>query len=736
MCLACLMPCFPFGLVGSSALFAQNSESIPISKLTGPVILDGHVNERAWKDIEPLPMVSHWPAYGREVGDSTVIRIGYDDENLYMSCICKIDPQLISAPTYKRDDAELNTDQISISIDSFFDRENAVWFIVTPTASRTDGMVLNDANGDDPINLNWDSYWEAETQITETGWSAEVKIPFRSLRFENIDSKVTMGLSIYRYDAHNVRMETFPAISPNWGFWSFIKPSQAQPIDFNGIQNKIPVYITPYLLGGHNRISNLDENINAYEYSGDVTMEGGAELKMGLSNNVTLDLTVNTDFAQVEADDQQVNLTRFSLFFPERRQFFLERSAVFDYSFNNNDRLFYSRRIGLNDGLPIRIIGGARMIARANGWDVGLLSMQTARETETLSENFSVARIRKQVINSQSYAGGMITSRLDEKGNYNMAYGLDGNIKILNDDFLKINLAQAVSNGMNRSLTNPKTLRFSVDWEKRKFSGLSFNFSFNYSGNDYDPGIGFQLRKDYIQFGDRISYGWQPDDHSPIQRFRLSLVGDLIYRNQDFKLETYKIGSLAEITWRRGDYAEAGFIFLEEHLLSPFQLTEEIEIPAGQYGFSEVELSYHTPRGRSLRAILNIAGGGYFDGSRISASIQPQWSLSRIFQFDLFYEVNRISLSNRNQELTAHIARIRSEITLNTKVTVSTFVQYNSNLYLSVINARFRYNPRDGNNFYIVFNENINSDRDRVIPALPLSGNRSILVKYNHTFNL
>ena len=314
----------------------------------------------------------------------------------------------------------------------------------------------------------------------------------------------------------------------------------------------------------------------------------------------------------VDTDNQQVNLTRFSLFFPERRQFFLERAAIFDFSFGGSDRLFHSRRIGLHQGQPFRILGGARMITRSGGWDVGLLSMQTAREQDLLSKNHSVVRVRRQLFNPQSYAGGIVTSRIDESGNYNIAYGIDGIFKLWGDDFLNINIAQTTDNDLSSSAVNFESIRMQADWERRTFEGLSYNFNFNYSGELYEPSMGFQLRNNFMRFGERVSWGWMPGSGSSLQRIQASMNGSIYLRNDDGSLETSEYGPSVEFTWRRGDLATGQFLYITEDILQPFQLGDDVEVPAGLYRFPEAQLAYHTPRGKSLRAIFRINGGGFF----------------------------------------------------------------------------------------------------------------------------
>ena len=233
-----------------------------------------------------------------------------------------------------------------------------------------------------------------------------------------------MGVIIQRWIPSKNEIDIYPAILPNWGDASPIKPSQAQEIIFEGINPDKPLYLAPYLLTGYESKNDLNEEGTTYLNTGKPLYEAGLDVKYGLSSNIILDLTVNTDFAQVENDDEKINLTRMAEYFPEKRMFFLERSSIFDFNSNGNNNLFYSRRIGLSeDGDPIRIYGGARLTGKIKEWDFGVLNMQTAplmkkngsgiAKEIIPSENFGVIRLRRKLLNDNSYIGSIITSRLD-----------------------------------------------------------------------------------------------------------------------------------------------------------------------------------------------------------------------------------------------------------------------------------------------------------------------------------
>ncbi len=731
---------FLFVVLVSSAppIAAQEKSSISLEapfyvpRLDQPIHLDGRVDEEAWEAVPILPMVTHWPSFGQPPSERTEIRIAYDDTYLYVAGRCFDDPELIQAPTFKRDKGGMMVDMVGLGLDTFTDNENLLAFIVTPTGSRVDLQLTNDAQG--PINTSWDTFWDAATERHDWGWSSEMRIPFSSLRFQEHNGQVIMGLILYRYIPHKVEMDVFPSIPPDWGFWSFLKPSQSHRVIFTGLQTRNPVYATPYLLSGLGQEFQLNDTETAYERHDNPAFDVGFDLKYGLTNNLTLDLTANTDFAQVEADNQQVNLTRFSLFFPEQRRFFQERTSNFEFGFGASNRLFHSRRIGLRDGQQVRLLGGARLVGRVGGWDIGLLNMQSARHQGFAAENFGVVRLRRQVFNPYSYVGGITTTRIGEDGAYNAAYGVDGIFRLFDDDYLTLHWAQTFDSEIDTRLTSLDPVRMRALWERRTFAGFGYELSFSCAGRSYVPGVGFEFRDDFTGFGDQFFYGWVPGESSRIQRYRIVLKGSAFLRNSDGSLETVSAGPGLELTWKGGSTLNTTLLGTFEDLRMPFAFSDEAEVPEGRYTFYQIDARHGTPRGRLLRTTNTLVAGSFYDGWLLSAGTNPTWDLSRYLSLDGFYQFNRVSFPDRDQSWTAHIARLRIEAALNTKLSFSTFIQYNSASEAVSANFRFRYNPREGNDFYLVYNEGVNTNRFNVDPVLPFTSTRTILVKYTYTF--
>ena len=678
------------------------------------------------------------PNFGQQPTERSEVFVGYDQSYLYLAARLFVsDPAFIRGTTYKRDAFDPTTDYFGIVIDSYNDNENGLAFFTNSEAMRWDGTVFNDAQGDMPVSIDWNAFWDSKTTKTDSVWQVEMRIPFTTLRYQEQEGKVTMGITIWWYMAAKYEVDIFPAISMEWGDNSAWKPSRMQKFVFEGLPKKKPLYIAPYVLGGLQQTSELNEIENSYQQTDDPTFEAGLDVKYGLTSNMTLDLTVNTDFAQVEADDQQVNLTRFELFFPEKRLFFLERASVFDFSFDNFNRLFYSRNIGIHEEDQVRIYGGARIVGRLGKYDVGFLNMQTAALDDLNSENFSLLRIRRKILTVNSYVGAIVTNRTDFKGNYNTTYGADAILRIFGEDYLSIKGVQSMTSDSSNQVLSLDPSRIYINWERRRFDGFNYNFSFSRAGKDYTPGMGFEQRENYTSIGPEVSYGWRMDEQSKLLRTRLFIEGFGLQNNTSKKVETatLKVGLFLE-TKNAWNIIGTG-IFNHEYVPETFELTDSTNvIPAGEYDFSQFNANIITPFNQLVSVFIDATVGGFYDGNLLSFGLTPAIKLSSHLELSGFYQFNRVRFKERNQGFNAHVGRLKALYMMNTKFSVGAFVQYNSQEEIFLGNLRIRYNPKEGNDLYLVYNDLLNNNRQRELPQLPFSSNRAIVLKYTHTFQL
>ncbi len=718
--------------------------SVPteIPRLETDVRIDGHVEDAEWAGIPVLPLIQFAPTWGDPIVHPTEIRLAYDDQYLYLSARCG-DVQPPTRTTYRRDAWSDRDDQVAIGIDSFNDYENQVAFALYATGARIDAQFSDDARDEGNMSTDWNTFWDAEAVSHDTGWEGEMRIPFSSLRFQApADGPVTMGINVMRFRADGGFFYQYPGVPNDWGFWSFLKPSKGARRQLMGIRSSNPVYVAPYVSGGLGQRFELNQAEDAYLRDDTRSIDAGVDLKASLTSNLTLDLTVNTDFAQVEADDQQVNLTRFSLFFPEKRQFFLERSSTFDFSFGGSDRLFYSRQVGLYEGSEVALLGGGRLVGRIGGWDVGFLTLQTGSATvetdgerEHLeSENFGVLRVKRRVLNANSWLGGITTTRLGGGDRNNVAYGLDGQINPFGDELVRFAWAQTFDDGAGDVLASLDNSRFRLLWERPRSTGVRYEAGLSRAGYGYRPGAGYQRREDYTQLKGEVGYGRLSESASTVRNWGLDAEVDAYYENRRRVVESVSYNAGGHMGFRSGANVRADITLDAEDLVEGFDLSDDADIPAGRYTFVHGEVGGQTASGSPLKLGAEVRFGQFFDGRQVIVGLSSDWSVSDRISLSGIYEYDRIGFPDRDQTFRAHVMRSRIDLTMSTKVTFSGFVQYSTEADALVTNVRFRYNPRDGDDFFLVYNEGIHTDRRSGIPMLPFTSGRTIIAKLVHTF--
>ncbi len=719
---------------GFTSLSAQHKELI-IYPVSGEIIFDGVPDEEAWISLKPFPMSMYQPVHGGEMTEETDVRMGFDDAYLYVGAhLYYENPDQIQAIGKKRDYDQMTCDYFGLHLDTYLDHQNALVFYTNPNGIRFDASVKRDMKVfDTDVNMSYNTYWEVKTAIDEQGWHCEMRIPLSSLRFEQKNGKVHMGLTVARFIPAKNEMHLFPVIPLDYNFGTW-KPSLAQEIVFEGLQSRKPLYISPYLLGGFGYSHELNEDETAYVKDQKGIFEPGLDLKLGLTSNLTMDVTVNTDFAQVESDDQQINLTRYSLFFPEKRVFFQEKSDAFDFNLGGSSNLFYSRRIGLSDGQPVRLLGGVRLTGRAGGWDIGALNMQTARMDESPTENFGVVRIRKTVFNTYSYLGGMVTSRIAPNGSYNFATGLDGSIRMVGDEYLYFHLARTMDDEIQAAASSLDPVRFQIVWDRRTDKGLGYDFTFTWSGTDFSPDMGFLRKNGYIGGYIMGQYGWMPGESSSLIRHKIKSEFMNYHIPSTLALETISLKTAWSFEGRNGMYGSVGHNYALEVLTDTLEFNSDTRILPGRYPFHYISGEFMVPPSSPVVGMLMTEVGQFYDGFKFSTTVMPTWSVSAGFDLSATYRFDRVLIPGRDIAFTNHIAGIKTLFTFTTKTSMAAFVQYNTDVNAVIANLRFRYNPREGVDFYLVFNEGRNTDPFSRYPELPVSDTRTVMAKMVYTW--
>lgn len=733
---------------------SEASGVFDLPRLSGPITLDGLSDEPAWSEIEPLDLTMYEPTFRGRSDRRIQVLVGYDDDALYLAGrFYHDDPAEIRAFSLTRDRWS-GDDGFGILLDTFNDNENGVRFVGLPLGTRMD-MAITGGGADDsgsggragagPSNISWNTFWDFETVITDEGWFGEIRIPFSSLRFESAeDGSVMMGMMAYAYEPGRAARWTFPAIPQDFPYTQI---STWQDVRLQDIEPRNPVYVSPYLLQGNARSAVLEEGGAAWETATETDFEVGGEVKLNPTPNLTLDLTVNTDFAAVEADQQQVNLTRFSLFFDEKRPFFQERAGIFEFDTGaERGTLFYSRRIGLADGRPVPILAGARLVGRVESWDVGAISMQTGSEHGLPSENFGVLRLKRRVLNENSFIGAMGTSRVMDGGRYNVTYGVDGFFRPFGDEYLSLKWLQTFEDGSIDPAVDPlfdptasgiDAARIVFDWTRRRLGGLSYQNAFTFSGAGYAPAAGFELRSNFTRGQSDWNYQWFPGEGSAFRRIWLGTKNVAWMRNTDDRVETGQLQQFLQVETKPGTTFKLSANSQYEDVLTPFPLSDAVDVPAGSYWATEGIAEFRAPRGWSVRPNVTFTVGDFFDGTRVGVDNDLSWSVNEHLELRAGWEWNRIRFDHRGQEFDSNLLRLTARGALNPSFSIDAFTQYNSLTDVVTTNTRFRYNFSEGRDFWLVWNEGLNLEREVFgMPRLPFEGARTITLKYSHTFIL
>jgi hypothetical protein len=709
-----------------SPLTAQQAPT-DLPRLAGEVVLDGRPDEAAWQSVAPLPLTMYTPLFRGAPTESSEIRIAYDRDHLYASGrLFDSEPSEIRINSLHRDRWS-GDDFFVLLVDSFNDNQSVRRFGTTPAGTRIDELI--GADGADR-NLSWDARWDVVTARDEHGWYFEMRIPFASLRFPGNGEQVVMGITASRLIARKNERTTWPEINPAV---AFDRPSATRDVVLRNIHSSRPVLVTPYALGGMSRLP-------AGPTTGptDGIGEAGVDVKYSLSDNLFLDLSLNTDFAQVEADDQQINLTRFPLFFPEKRQFFQERSDLFLYDFGSGGRLFHSRRIGLSDDArPVRILGGARIAGTTGPWSFGLLDMQSDEDRGRPGENFGVARVRRRLFNASSYLGGMVTSRVSTEGDRSLAGGFDASLQLPNNHYATARFAATSRDDPAAAFDLADNSQLYLAWERRNARGFSYHLKVNRIGESFTPDVGFLPRRD-ATFGSLYAvHNVSGARGDRLQSYGPGIVAFAWRSNATKDLENYYVAH-----WWNYELWNGGNGFLQvttrlDQLPAPLPIGEAT-VPSGDHKTTNLWFYYQSGPGSRLRTVVSARAGGLYDGRHLELFVRPTWNLSRHVELGADLENTLIRFSERDEAVNVHVARLRLRAAADARLSAAALVQYNSLAHLVGVNLRFRYNVREGTDIWLVYDEGLNTERslDGTPEALPLSASRSVRAKVTYTFGL
>ncbi len=674
--------------------------SLEARRATSAITLDGRLSDDAWTLADSTRgfFYESIPNQGTLSAERTVVRVLYDDRHLYIGATMydsRADA-LVSAGM-EQDFATQDSDIFGFALDTYLDRQNAFLFAVNPAGAVFDAQAFNDQQS---VNRAWEGEIEVSTSVHDWGWVAEIAVPMTTLRFREADGAQSWGINFSRRIRRISEDSNWAALSRQFRVY---KMSRAGTLtSLQGLRQGRNLWVKPFVNGVSTtgwRTPSPGEKV-----------EGGFDLKWGITPQLTLDVTALTDFSQVEVDEQQINLTRFSLFFPEKRDFFLENEGIFGFQDNRvrnfrtgsgpqNFRLFHSRRIGLSaDRTPVPIAGGARLTGRLGGYAIGLLNMQTRDDPGSPGENFSVVRLRKNILGS-SDIGFMLVNRegtgAETADSYNRSIGADMNLRLAGGRML-LNSYFAATDEPDVS-GDRVTGAFEVAWRDPVWAASAL---LKTVGESFNPGVGFVGRRGIRQ--GFVTLGAHPQPAIPHVREINPYVDVNLFSDTGWVLESREILPGLGIHFLDSSVLTFEYSASYERLADATRIAG-VSVPEGEYDFGAFTASYQSNLGRKLGGRVSVTRGDFFDGDRTSVTGSVTLRPSAHFFLQGTAQRNRLTLGGSSFDANLFGGRFR--YAYNTRTFLSAFVQYNETTDEVQTNLRFNLIHAPLSDVFLVYSE-------------------------------
>ena len=718
-------------LPGLAAAQGEPRRSLPAAAREAGPVLDGDVlNDPVWQSVAPGgDFVQTAPDEGQPASQRTEVRVLYTDEAIYFAFTCYDDePGGIVASDARRDASLEETDSVLIILDTYLDEQNGFVFGTNPNGLQYDGQLSKAGEGGalmsgsmggagGGFNINWDGVWDVRAQLGDFGWSAEFRIPFKTLRYPSSDVQ-DWGANFQR----NIRRRNESAYwSPLDRQFNLLRLTDAGLLTGLDIPGQRNLKIVPYVLGEASDIGEAGRDEDA---------DWGFDIKYSLTPSLTLDLTYNTDFAQVEADESRISLDQFNIFFPEKRPFFLENAGLFTAGKRQQVELFFSRRIGLtDDGEIVPIEGGARVSGGLLGTNVGLMYMQTEALPGVVAANrFGVARVRKELPNRSAlgaiYVHREDTGRFADPDGENRTYGIDGRWGIGEYGLVSGFAAGTSTPGLDG---DDYAWSLSGTYDSPAWSSM---LEYVEVGENFNPEVGFLNREDgYRSPRARVLRRIRPvDSRIGLLEIRPHVSYTGYWNHDDFQLSGF-LHIDNHLEWRNGYEFHTGINFTTEGLLDPFEIYEGVIVPAGTYRNSEVQLVLQTDEGAWISFHVTAVAGGFYSGDRVSLRPGMRMRLGEKFVTELNWIQNDVDLPEG--DFVTRLGRLRLSYSFTPRIALEALLQYNNVDDFFSTNLRFSWLRKANTGLYVVFNDT--HGFDRYTGAEP---NRSLIVKYTHMFDL
>lgn len=704
--------------------------SISIVKINNSIHIDGKLEEKEWQDAAQINyFIQREPEQGQPVSESTEVRLLYNKDNLYFGFRCR-DSQAdkIVANEMRRDMPLLNNDCIEIFLDTYHDHRTAFCFCTNPLGAQRDGIITAEMS-DEEQNWDWNGVWDNASRIDSAGWTAEIAIPFKTLRFRESEVNI-WGINLARYIPRKREEAFWSPILRDYGFWGKFRISTyGHLIGLTELQHPQKLEFKPFVLSGVQRDFEVDSHYKR-------KLNFGFDSKYHLTPNLTADITYNTDFAQVEADQEQVNLTRFELFFPEKRDFFLEGASIFRFGERSFSPifpasvLFFSRRIGLSDDNElIPLIGGLKMTGKAGSYNIGMLNMIAERTSyandddeyiEIPRTNFSVLRIKKDILNNSSVGMiGLNKQSLDDPY-YNRNMGIDANIFLSQNAQVSAFLAKSFTPGLhNNDLAAYGDFFYMNDF-------WVFLIAQNVIQDNFNTEMGFVPRTGTRKT--QINFGISP--RPKIFNIRqTSIFHDFNYfAKQNGEIETRTNFTGFWNIFQNGATYFLIYIQNYERLDEEFEIHDDIIIQPAIYRYNYIYSEFESDKSKSISGKLSLNMGDFFDGNLTGYGAGLNLKLNTRLTVNLLFNHNDVKIKAGNFK--TNILGSRILYTFSPRLFTKAFVQWNSDEDRIIGNFLVHYIHTPGSDLFLVYNEELDTLHKTV-----LAKNRVLLLKFNYLFN-
>lgn len=679
-----------------------------------------------WSQAQVISdFVQQEPVEGSPASERTEVRILHDAEAIYIGAwLYDSEADRILAGERRRDASMGQSDAFLVILDTFRDQQNGFVFGTHPGGIEYDGQVVNEGRGGGGpsrqqggagggLNVNWDASWTVATEQDDEGWYAYFRIPFSTLRFGS-DPVQTWGVNFSRSIARKSEEVYWSPISRQHNLY---RVSSAGTLEGLQVPEQRVFTVTPYAIASARRIPAVQAGV---EYPLDI----GGDIKVGITQGVTLDLTLNTDFAQVEVDEQQLDLTRFSLFFPEKRPFFLENAGLFAVGSNQAAQLFFSRRIGISSsGSPVPIVGGARLTGRSAGFDVGLLHIRTD-EADGIqgTTDYSVARVSRDLGN-RTNLGAIFTNRegVGLDGDYGRTYGIDGQLGLGENFTVQGVLGATEKPGVTSS---QEVVMASAEYRSANLRIAPF---YHQIGANFQPEVGFLRRSNFRAAGGNIMYYLRTPQVSWLRELRPHMNYDVSYTLQGFK-ETQTIHLDSHVQWESGAMFSPATDYNYEGLERPFRIAPNVTVQPGEYSGWIFAPRFNTSTRVPVVFRTGADVGSFFSGSRKGGFGSVEFRSGSTLAGQLRLEHSQIDL--REGSFDATLASARAGYSFSPNLFVQALVQYGSQSKVWSGNIRLGWLDKAGTGLFLVYNER------QMIEGIAGPLERSFLVKFTRQFDV